>query len=120
MVEVVANNVSFHSNQVSSDGYIYVGRGWEIANAYTNTSIAVCFMGDYNRHIPTERQLEGAHYLLDYGLTQQYLSHDYKLVAHNQVNDCCLPVGEPKQTLKINLRWMISRFLRNGNIAVWT
>lgn len=72
---------------MSNDGYIYVGRGWNLANAYTNTSLAICFMGDYIRYEPTERQLEGVRYLLDYGLTQKFIAHDYKLLAHNQVNN---------------------------------
>lgn len=72
--------------QVSDDGYVYVGRGWEIQNVYTNRSVAVCFMGDYVRYEPSSRQLEGVQYLLEFGITQKFLRPDYLLLAHNQVN----------------------------------
>lgn len=42
-------------------------------------------MGDYNRHHPTSRQLEGVQYLLAYGLAQHFIAPEYKLIAHNQV-----------------------------------
>lgn len=75
-------NANFY---VSADGYVYVGRGWEIQNVYTNRSLAVCFMGDFVRYEPTARQLEGVQYLLEFGITHQFLRADYRLVAHNQV-----------------------------------
>lgn len=80
------SNIKLITVQVSNDGYVYVGRGWEIQNVYTNRSVAVCFMGDYVRYEPTSRQLEGVQYLLEFGITQKFLRPDYLLVAHNQVN----------------------------------
>lgn len=64
---------------------MYVGRGWNQTNTYTNHSLAICFMGDYIRHIPSDKQFDGVQYLLAYGAARQFLAPDYKLVAHNQV-----------------------------------
>lgn len=72
--------------KVSGDGYVYVGRGWKIANNYSNKSLAITFMGDYIRHEPTERQFDAVKHLLAHGVARQYLSPDYKLMAHNQVH----------------------------------
>lgn len=69
---------------VANDGYIYVGRGWDYTNAYANKSLAVCFMGDYIRHQPDEKQLEATQFLLAYGVTNKHIALDYKLVAQNQ------------------------------------
>lgn len=82
----VRNVIIINTGQVSNDGYVYVGRGWEIQNVYSNSSVAVCFMGDYLRYQPSSRQLEGVQYLLEFGITQKYLRPDYLLVAHNQVH----------------------------------
>lgn len=42
-------------------------------------------MGDYNRYVPSEKQIEGVQYLLSYGVARKFIAHDYKLIAHNQV-----------------------------------
>lgn len=64
---------------------MYVGRGWSIQNAYADKSLAICFMGDYVRFEPSEKQLDGVRYLLAYGVTRDFIQRDYQLIAHNQV-----------------------------------
>lgn len=71
--------------KVSEDGYVYVGRGWSIQNAYADKSLAICFMGDYVRFEPSEKQFDGVRYLLAYAVTRDLLQRDYQLIAHNQV-----------------------------------
>lgn len=44
-------------------------------------------MGDYIRHKPSAKQLEGVQYLLAYGVARHFIAPDYKLVAQNQVNE---------------------------------
>lgn len=63
-----------------------MGRGWNTQNVYTNHSLAVCFMADYVRFEPSEKQFDGVRYLLSYGTMRNYLTREYKLIAHNQVN----------------------------------
>lgn len=53
-------------------------------NSYANSSLAVCFMGDYIRFETDFKQLDAVQHLISYGVAQNYISVDYKLVAHNQ------------------------------------
>lgn len=69
---------------LGGDGFIYVGRGWDIANAYANQTLAVCFMGDYIRYAPNDKQFSALDHLLAHGVAENYLTRDYKIVAHNQ------------------------------------
>lgn len=71
--------------QVGGDGNVYVGRGWDTANAYANMSLAVCFMGDYGRYEPNDLQLSALDHLLTFGEKHRLLTEDYKIVAHRQV-----------------------------------
>lgn len=72
--------------QVSSEGNIYVGRGWEWANTYANNTLAITFMGDYGRFNTTEKQLDGVQHLLAHAVANRKLDMNYKLVAQNQVS----------------------------------
>ncbi|XP_034480260.1 peptidoglycan-recognition protein LA isoform X2 [Drosophila innubila] len=69
---------------VSDEGNIYVGRGWDWANTYANQTLAITFMGDYDRYIPSSKQLEGVQYLLAHAVANHKLDFNYKLVAQNQ------------------------------------
>lgn len=71
--------------QVGSDGYVYVGRGWNWANTYANNTLAITFMGDYGRYFPNDKQIEATQYLLAHAVTNKYVDLNYKLVAQNQV-----------------------------------
>ncbi|XP_058123110.1 peptidoglycan-recognition protein LA-like [Anopheles ziemanni] len=69
---------------LGGDGNVYVGRGWDTANAYANKSLAVCFMGDYGRYEPNKLQFSALDHLLTYGEKNDLLTKDYKIVAHRQ------------------------------------
>ncbi|XP_017861497.1 PREDICTED: peptidoglycan-recognition protein LA isoform X2 [Drosophila arizonae] len=69
---------------VSDEGNIYVGRGWDWANTYANHTLAITFMGDYGRYVPTPKQLEGVQFLLAHAVANRKVDLDYKLVAQNQ------------------------------------
>ncbi|XP_062543622.1 peptidoglycan-recognition protein LA isoform X1 [Armigeres subalbatus] len=69
---------------LGGDGFIYVGRGWDIANAYANHTLSVCFMGDYVRYEPNDKQFSALDHLLAHGVAKDFLTKDYQLVAHNQ------------------------------------
>lgn len=73
-------------SQLGGDGFIYVGRGWNISNAYSNRTLSICFMGDYIRYEPNEKQYSALQHLLAHGVATDHLTRDYKLVAHNQVS----------------------------------
>ncbi|XP_037929125.1 peptidoglycan-recognition protein LA-like isoform X2 [Teleopsis dalmanni] len=76
---------------VGDDGNIYVGRGWDYANTYANDTLAVTFMGDYGRYIPSDKQLEATQFLLAHAKTSQYIDLAYKLVAQNQTKSSKSP-----------------------------
>lgn len=84
---------------VGNDGNVYVGRGWYVANSYANKSLAVCFLGDYIRNEPSEKQLEAVQYLLAYGITNKHLALDYKLVAQNQTKSTRSPGANVYKTI---------------------
>ncbi|KAM8710466.1 hypothetical protein ACLKA7_017135 [Drosophila subpalustris] len=76
---------------VSDEGNIYVGRSWEWANTYANNTLAIAFMGDYERYVPTKRQFEGVQHLLSHGVAMQILDVNYKMIALNQTRDSLSP-----------------------------
>ncbi|XP_013109991.1 peptidoglycan-recognition protein LA isoform X1 [Stomoxys calcitrans] len=93
--------VDIQSNfYVGSDGYVYVGRGWNWANTYANSSLAITFMGDYGRYEPNEKQLEATQYLLAHGLTNKFIDLNYKLVAQNQTKSSKSPGANVYRIIK--------------------
>lgn len=94
----------WYFDQVSDEGNIYVGRGWDWANTYANHTLAITFMGDYGRYQPTAKQLEGVQFLLAHAVANHKLDLDYKLVAQNQVSTLhpfILPVLSTQQLKKL-------------------
>uniref|UniRef100_A0A9I3FHA1 Peptidoglycan recognition protein family domain-containing protein n=1 Tax=Anopheles epiroticus TaxID=199890 RepID=A0A9I3FHA1_9DIPT len=79
---------------LGGDGNVYVGRGWDIANAYHNRTLSVCFMGDYERYGPNETQMSAMQHLLTYGVIQGKLTNDYKLVARRQTKSTTTSPGD--------------------------
>uniref|UniRef100_A0A8D8L5X4 Peptidoglycan-recognition protein LA n=1 Tax=Culex pipiens TaxID=7175 RepID=A0A8D8L5X4_CULPI len=76
---------------LGGDGFIYVGRGWNISNAYSNRTLSICFMGDYIRYEPNEKQYSALQHLLAHGVATDHLTRDYKLVSHNQTKSTKSP-----------------------------
>ncbi|XP_001848055.2 peptidoglycan-recognition protein LA isoform X1 [Culex quinquefasciatus] len=76
---------------LGGDGFIYVGRGWNISNAYSNRTLSICFMGDYIRYEPNEKQYSALQHLLAHGVATDHLTRDYKLVSHNQTKNTKSP-----------------------------
>lgn len=69
---------------MGGDGNIYTGRGWDYENAYGDKSLAVQFLGDFQRYAVEDKQFEAMEWLLNYGKTQAYLANDYRLFGLNQ------------------------------------
>lgn len=44
-------------------------------------------MGDYQRYKPVTEQFDALDYLLTYGISNNILAKDYKLISHNQVGE---------------------------------
>lgn len=69
---------------IGSDGNIYVGRGWDVRNFHTDSSVAICFMGNYVFDELNPSMIEAAQELINYGIVLNNISPSYVLVAHNQ------------------------------------
>uniref|UniRef100_A0A182SH17 Peptidoglycan recognition protein family domain-containing protein n=1 Tax=Anopheles maculatus TaxID=74869 RepID=A0A182SH17_9DIPT len=79
---------------LGSDGNVYVGRGWDIANAYQNRTLSVCFMGYFQKYGPKDTQMSALLHLLTYGVIQRKLANDYKLVARRQTKPTTTSPGD--------------------------
>uniref|UniRef100_A0A2Y9D2Z7 Peptidoglycan recognition protein family domain-containing protein n=1 Tax=Anopheles merus TaxID=30066 RepID=A0A2Y9D2Z7_ANOME len=90
---------------VGGDGNVYVGRGWDTANAYANMSLAVCFMGDYGRYEPNDLQLSALDHLLTFGEKHHLLTEDYKIVAHRQARTTRSPGIKLYEKITKLTRW---------------
>ncbi|EDO64111.2 AGAP005205-PA [Anopheles gambiae str. PEST] len=90
---------------VGGDGNVYVGRGWDTANAYANMSLAVCFMGDYGRYEPNDLQLSALDHLLTFGEKHRLLTEDYKIVAHRQARTTRSPGIKLYEKITKLTRW---------------
>lgn len=74
-------------------------------NSYANNSLAVCFMGDYIRFETDFKQLDAVQHLISYGVAQNYITVDYKLVAHNQTKKTNSPGVNVYKEIKKWPRW---------------
>lgn len=90
---------------LGGDGFVYVGRGWNIANAYANQTLSVCFMGDYIRYEPNDKQFSALEHLLAHGVAKDYLTKDYQLVAHNQTRKTKSPGPHIYERISKMPRW---------------
>lgn len=91
---------------IGGDGNIYVGRGWDIANSYHNRTVSICFMGDYNVNAPLDSQLSALQHLLTYGVVQDVLSKDFRLVARRQTKNSTKSPGDKLYPRIVQLsRW---------------
>ncbi|KAM3964005.1 peptidoglycan-recognition protein LB-like [Aphomia sociella] len=75
---------------VGSEGGAYEGRGWETigihASAANSVSIGICLIGDWREELPPAQQLQTTKALIEEGVKRGYISSDYKLIGHKQVN----------------------------------
>ncbi|KAJ8687419.1 hypothetical protein QAD02_023213 [Eretmocerus hayati] len=76
---------------VGGDGTVYEGRGWDIegqhTKGYDSKSLGIAFIGDFESKSPREEQVNGVKNFLEYAVSQNKLTKDYKLIGQNQVPD---------------------------------
>ncbi|XP_072386963.1 peptidoglycan-recognition protein LA-like isoform X4 [Diabrotica undecimpunctata] len=76
---------------VAGDGDVYYGRGWNILPASGEKRIEIVFLGNFAIDPFTPTMFEATEVLLNYGFVNKYLSEDYKLIAHNQLENTVSP-----------------------------
>ncbi|XP_049547531.1 uncharacterized protein LOC125958307 [Anopheles darlingi] len=90
---------------IGADGNVYVGRGWSIANSYHNRTVSVCFLGDYNRYEPGNEQISALQHLLTYGVVQDVLDKNYKIVGRRQTKQTTSPGDKLYPKIMQLARW---------------
>lgn len=74
---------------ISSEGRVYVGRGWDEVGEHTkgfnNDSVGIAFIGTFSTIKPTDAQLNACLLLLDEGVRAKKLDADYRLYGARQL-----------------------------------
>uniref|UniRef100_A0A336KR65 CSON009649 protein n=1 Tax=Culicoides sonorensis TaxID=179676 RepID=A0A336KR65_CULSO len=75
---------------IGGDGRAYEATGWEYQSdfirGYDNHTIYLSFIGNFDKIIPSMRQLSVAKLLINEGLENNYIKDDYKLVGQCQLS----------------------------------
>lgn len=91
---------------ISSDGRVYVGRGWDYVGAHTKgynyDSVGIAFIGTYNAIEPSHVQLNACLALLEEGINLKKLVPNYRLYGARQLGSTESP-GE--MLYKIIKKW---------------
>lgn len=74
---------------IGGNGYVYIGRGWNIQGRHTNgfneKSICIAFIGKFIDEAPPVQQLEAAKKLIEEGVSLKKLDENYHLYGHRQL-----------------------------------
>ncbi|XP_055267793.1 peptidoglycan recognition protein 1 [Moschus berezovskii] len=81
---------------IGEDGLVYEGRGWNTKGAHSGStwnpiSIGISFMGNYMDRVPPARALRAAQSLLACGEAQGYLTPNYEVKGHRDVQQTLSP-----------------------------
>ncbi|XP_066155304.1 uncharacterized protein [Euwallacea fornicatus] len=71
---------------IGGDGGIYVGLGWEGQNNVRKDSIAIAFIGDFNKEFLNESARSAGQALIAHGVDQGKVDDGYKLIGENQTS----------------------------------
>lgn len=84
---------------VGGDGNVYEGRGFDhVCNhpySHKKKGIIISFVGCFSNHLPTKSSLDLCKLLIQKGVEDGHVAHDYKLLAHCQ----CSPTESPGKML---------------------
>lgn len=69
---------------IGGDGNIYVGRGWDVYNCHSRSSIGISFIGNYNIDTLDDNMIDAAQSLILQGLSLKKILDDYYLIGQNQ------------------------------------
>lgn len=97
---------------ISSNGQVYVGRGWDAVGAHTKGynygSVGISFIGTYMSIPPTEAQLNACLALLDEGLRLKKLANDYHIYGARQFGATESPGDSLYRQIKKWKRWSLN------------
>ncbi|XP_075555703.1 peptidoglycan-recognition protein SD-like isoform X1 [Dermacentor variabilis] len=79
-----------YSFLIGGDGRVYVARGWDASGAHTKgnneDALAVSFIGDFSRHLPTPWAIGSLTRLLQCGVALGKIRADYTVHGHRDAN----------------------------------
>ncbi|XP_077536154.1 peptidoglycan recognition protein 3-like [Haemaphysalis longicornis] len=79
-----------YSFLIGGDGRVYVSRGWDRSGrhtfGYNNVALAVSFMGDFSRRLPSRAALWSLYRLIQCGLAQGKIHPSFTLHGHRDAN----------------------------------
>lgn len=94
---------------IGADGNIYEGRGLGLVGAHAKNwnskSLGIMFIGNYNTYKPTSTQIEKTKELIDYAVSQGYLSSNHVIHGHRQVGSTECPGNHLYNEIKTWPRW---------------
>ncbi|KAF4011149.1 PGLYRP1 [Cervus elaphus hippelaphus] len=81
---------------IGEDGLVYEGRGWNTIGAHSGAtwnpiSIGISFMGKYMDRAPPAQALKAAQSLLACGAARGYLTRNYEIKGHRDVQQTLSP-----------------------------
>ncbi|XP_042556228.1 peptidoglycan recognition protein 1 [Dipodomys spectabilis] len=81
---------------IGEDGLVYEGRGWRTKGAHSgpawnSLSIGIAFMGNYMERAPPPRSIRALRSLLDCAVDRGYLTSNYQLKGHRDVQQTQSP-----------------------------
>ncbi|XP_053958589.1 peptidoglycan-recognition protein LB isoform X1 [Anastrepha ludens] len=84
-----------YSFAIGGDGMIYAGRGFNVVGAhapkYNDKSVGICMIGDWRTELPPPQMLKAVKSLIEFGVANNYIDPQYKLLGHRQVRDTECP-----------------------------
>lgn len=69
---------------IGGDGNIYVGRGWDVASAFSNISVDIAFHGNFKFDNPYPNMIRAAETLIRQGVKMRYIDKNYTVICQNQ------------------------------------
>lgn len=71
---------------IGGEGGIYIGRGWDKQNSLRVDSMAVAFIGDFNKDAPDSKAVKAGKALINEGVKLGMIADDYQLIGENQTS----------------------------------
>lgn len=94
---------------IGGDGRIYEGRGFGLVGAHATgwnrKSIGIMFIGNYKDNEPNHKQIAEAFKLIQLAVAENYLTANYTIYGHRQLNGTECPGEKLYNEIKLWPHW---------------
>nr|XP_050863643.1 peptidoglycan recognition protein 3-like [Vespula vulgaris] len=94
---------------VGEDGNVYEGRGWGKHGShsvqYNAKSIGICLIGKFTNTVPNSASVRATQNLIAYGVANNKIKSDYKLLGHRQTAQTSCPGNALYNLIKTWAHW---------------